>query len=71
MDEHLERLAKFKQLMPRYRDVNALGAVAGMIVTDEVANYASRQGLFVLSQSGESVVILNDANFDLKSGELT
>ncbi|MBL1211682.1 hypothetical protein, partial [Geminocystis sp. GBBB08] len=30
VDEHLERLGKFKELMPRYRDVNALGAVSGM-----------------------------------------
>ncbi|HAC64406.1 MAG TPA: DUF3782 domain-containing protein [Cyanothece sp. UBA12306] len=63
VDEHLERLAKFKQFMPRYRDVKALGAVAGMIVTNEVVNYAYRKGLFVLAQSGESVIILNDANF--------
>jgi hypothetical protein len=63
VDEHLERLAKFKQFMPRYRDVNALGAVAGMVVPQEVARYAYRQGLFVLAQSGESVIILNDAQF--------
>ena len=63
VDEHLERLTKFKQFMPRYRDVNALGAVAGMVVPQEVARYAYRRGLFVLAQSGESVVILNDAQF--------
>jgi len=63
VDEHLQRLAKFKRLMPRFRDVKALGAVAAMVVPDEVASYAYRQGLFVLVQSGESVVILNDAGF--------
>jgi hypothetical protein len=63
VDEHLERLTKFKQLMPRYRDVNALGAVAAMVVPEEVAHYAYRRGLFVLAQSGESVIILNDAQF--------
>ena len=63
VDEHLERLSKFKRLMPRYSDVQAMGAVAGMIVPDEVARYAYRQGLFVLAQSGDSVVILNDAKF--------
>jgi hypothetical protein len=63
VDEHLERLAKFKEFMPRYSDANALGAVAAMVVTDEVANYAYRRGLFVLAQSGESVIILNDAQF--------
>jgi hypothetical protein len=63
VDEHLERLTKFKQFMPRYRDVNALGAVAAMVVPEEVAHYAYRRGLFVLAQSGESVIILNDAQF--------
>jgi hypothetical protein len=63
VDEHLQRLAKFKRLMPRFRDVKALGAVAAMIVPDEVASYGCRQGLFVLVQSGENVIILNDAEF--------
>lgn len=63
VDEHLERLSKFKRLMPRYSDVRAMGAVAGMVVPDEVARYAYRQGLFVLAQSGDSVVILNDTRF--------
>ncbi|MBL1209395.1 DUF3782 domain-containing protein [Geminocystis sp. GBBB08] len=63
VDEHLERLGKFKELMPRYRDVNALGAVAGMIVPEHIGNYAYRKGLYVLAQSGENVVILNDSKF--------
>jgi hypothetical protein len=61
--EHLERLSKFKRLMPRYGDVRAMGAVAGMVVPNDVARYAYRQGLFVLAQSGDSVEILNDGNF--------
>ncbi len=67
VDEHLERLGKFKRLMPRYGDVRAMGAVAGMVVPHEVARYAYRQGLFVLAQSGNSVVILNDAKFEPQS----
>jgi hypothetical protein len=66
VDEHLERLGKFKRLMPRYAKVRALGAVAAMVVPREVGRYAYRQGLFVLAQSGESVVILNDAKFQPK-----
>ena len=64
VDEHLERLAKFKQFMPRYRDANALGAVAAMVVPEEVSRYAYRRGLFVLAQSGENVMILNNAQFE-------
>jgi hypothetical protein len=66
VDDHVQRLGKFKQFMPRYQDVKALGAVAGMVVTDEVADYAYRQGLFVLAQSGDGVVILNDEVFQPK-----
>ncbi|EDZ92876.1 conserved hypothetical protein [Limnospira maxima CS-328] len=63
INEHLERLEKFKRLMPRYSDVKAMGAVAGMVVPEEVASYGYRRGLFVLAQSGDSVVILNDDKF--------
>lgn len=38
-------------------------AVAGMVVPEEVARYAYRQGLFVMEQSGDSVIILNDDTF--------
>lgn len=63
IDEHLERLEKFKRLMPRYGDIRAMGAIAGMVVPEDVARYGYRRGLFVLAQSGDSVIILNDDNF--------
>ena len=66
VDEHLERLGKFKRLMPRYQDVRAMGAVAAMVVPQDVARYAYRQGLFVMAQSGDDMVILNDINFTPK-----
>ena len=66
VDEHLERLAKFKRLMPRYADVQAMGAVAAMVIPDDIARYAYRKGLFVLAQTGEIVEIRNDARFEPK-----
>lgn len=63
VDEHLERLSKLKRLMPRYRELRLLGAVAAMVVPPPVARYAYRKGLFVLAQSGETVRILNDERF--------
>ncbi|QLL29505.1 hypothetical protein D3A95_11650 [Thermosynechococcus sichuanensis E542] len=63
VDEHLERIAKFRRLAHQYRGTKLLGAVAGMIVPPEVARYAYRQGLFVLAQSGNGVAILNDRQF--------
>ena len=66
VDEHLQRLEKFKRLMPRYQNLKALGAVAAMVVEGEVANYAYNKGLFVLTQSGENMTILNSTEFKPK-----
>ena len=67
VNDHLKRLAKFKRLLPRYADVNAMGAVAAMVIPESVARYAERQGFFVLAQSGDDVVIINDAQFQPKT----
>lgn len=66
VDEHLERLVKFKRLLPRYQSFNILGAVAAMVIPSDVARYAYRKGLFVIAQSGEDLVILNDEKFTPK-----
>ncbi len=63
IDEHLERLNKFKQLMPRYRNYRTFGAIKAMTIPEDVASYAYCCGLFVLAQSGENIVILNDDKF--------
>ncbi len=67
VNDHLERIAKFKQLAHQYQSTKILGAVAGMVVPPDVARYAYRQGLFVLAQSGDGVVILNDDKFQPKA----
>ena len=67
VEMHIERLKKFKRLLPRYGDVRAMGAVAAMVVPKDVARYAYHRGLFVLAQSGESVVILNDGKFQART----
>ena len=67
VNEHLDRIRKFKQLAHQYQSTKILGAVAGMVVPPEVARYAYRQGLFVLAQSGDGVVILNDDKFQPKA----
>jgi hypothetical protein len=63
VDEHLQRLNKFKRLMPRYQNMKAFGAVAAMVVSEEVANYAYSKGLFVLTQSGDDMTITNSPEF--------
>ncbi len=63
VNEHLERMEKFKSLFPEYQKHQVMGAVAGMVMAEEVARYAYRKGFFVIGQKGETAVILNDDKF--------
>ncbi|MBK5962877.1 DUF3782 domain-containing protein [Thiocystis minor] len=66
VQEHLARLEKFKRLFPQYAGYRLMGAVAAMVLPDEVARFAYRQGLFVLAQSGDAILIRNDDRFTPK-----
>jgi len=63
IDDHIDRLTKLKRLLPRYADAKVMGAVAAMVIPDQVARYAYSKGLFVIGQSGEHLEIRNDAQF--------
>ncbi len=63
VNDHLERMDKFKPLFPEYADKKAFGAMAGMVISDNVAKYAYRKGFFVIAQRGDLAVILNDSKF--------
>lgn len=58
-----ERLTIFKEVFPRYHDMHVFGAVAGMSIEQEADIYAINQGLFVLTQSGENVTLVNPQDF--------
>ena len=64
VDEHLERLAVFKHYFPQLKNHTVLGAVAGMVIADEVRDYAHSKGLYVLAQSGDSMEIHNSEAFE-------
>ena len=66
VNEQLERLEKVKRLLPRYKDCRILGAVAGMVIPDNVATYAIRKGLYVIGQNGEHLELRNDISFAAK-----
>ncbi len=66
VNDHLERLAKFKRYFPEYSDKQVMGAVAAMVIPEDVARYAYKKGLFVITQSGEVMTILNDEQFEPK-----
>lgn len=63
VNEHLERLDKIKRLIPRYVENNIIGAVAGMVIPENVALYAIRKGLYVIGQNGEHLELSNPQNF--------
>lgn len=56
-------LQRFGDFFPEYAEKQLYGAVAGIGIESEADVYANRQGLFVLAESGDGVVILNDNNF--------
>ena len=64
VNEHLERLAKLKRLSPKYRNFKLMGALAAMVIPDNVARYAIAKGLFVIGQSGGHLEIRNAQSFE-------
>ncbi len=66
VQEHLERMEKFKHFYPEYSDRKAVGAVAGIVINRGVDRFAYKNGLFVIAQSGETVKLLNDGKFSPK-----
>ncbi|MDR0636911.1 MAG: hypothetical protein LBF87_07515 [Treponema sp.] len=56
IDEHVERMKKIRGYADRHHDQRKyLGAIAGMVVPDQVKAYAFKQGFPVLVPSGESM----------------
>lgn len=66
VNEHLARLEKIKRLMPRYKEHRISGAVAGMVIPDNVGAYAIRKGLYVMGQNGEHLELRNETVFVAK-----
>jgi len=65
--EFVQDLSHFRDFFPEYAQMAIYGAVAGIGIEAGADRYAYSQGLFVLAQSGETVVILNDAQFQPKA----
>lgn len=62
--EFLEcRLPIFKEVFSRYQSMEVLGAVAGMSIEQEADTYAIKRGLYVLTQSGDNIMLLNPPDF--------
>ena len=66
VNEHLERLEKFRIYFSEYKDITLHAAIAAMVMPEEVARYAYKKGMFVMAQNGESIDIKNDGKFNPK-----
>ena len=63
VDEFIEKLTRFKIAFPHYQNYRAYGAVAGIQINEGIDRYAYKKGLFVIKPSGDTVAIINDADF--------
>jgi len=58
VNKHIERLEKMRKHADLYGDKRTfLGAVAGVVVEDEVREYALNQGLYLIEPAGEDLTI--------------
>ncbi|APB32451.1 hypothetical protein GlitD10_0150 [Gloeomargarita lithophora Alchichica-D10] len=63
VDEFMAKLTRFKQSFPHYQTYLVYGAVAGIEINEGVDRYASKKGLFVIQPTGDTVAIINSAEF--------
>lgn len=64
--EHVERLGQFKRYFPEYKERKVIGAVGGIVIEEGADRYAYKKGMFVITERGESVKIVNDKKFKPK-----
>ncbi len=66
--DFLKDLAEFKHFFPEYQAYRVYGAVAGLEIIGQADKMAYRQGLFVLTVTGQNLVkIRNDKKFKPKN----
>ncbi len=64
VDAHVIRMEKLKRLLPLYKNHNALGCVAAMVMSQEVKSYAHSRGFYVMYQNGDGVDISKPEGFN-------
>ncbi|HIJ83652.1 MAG TPA: DUF3782 domain-containing protein [Magnetococcales bacterium] len=61
--DHLKRVREFKEFYEGEGGARVMGAVAGILIDNDVDKFAMNEGLFVIVQSGDSVKLANDGKF--------
>jgi len=66
VDGFMQKLSKFREWRPEYRDKIVYGAVAFIKANESSEVYAQRKKLFVIRAVGEGAVILNESGFEAR-----
>ena len=70
VNQHLTNLNKLKKMLPTYAEKKVMGAVAAMVLPDNVARYAYRKGLFVSQKETDRKFQDTDRKFQETSREI-
>ncbi|MBI2968371.1 MAG: DUF3782 domain-containing protein [Bacteroidetes bacterium] len=60
IDEHLDRIKKFKGFYPEYKTWKVYGAIGALLYTENSDEYARENGFFVLKATGEGLVVMDN-----------
>ena len=60
----IEKLKDAKNLMPRYKDNQIIGAIAYLRAEEESETFAQKQKLFAIRATGDSAAIVNSPDFE-------
>jgi len=68
VDKFVEnKLPKFKEIFPEYRERRIFGGMGALVVKEDVSRYAEKAGLYVLTQTSEGgAALINRKNFRAK-----
>jgi hypothetical protein len=67
VDGFLDTLNRFRLAFPHYGDYRIYGAVAAIEIDRGVDRYAYQRGLWVIKQTGDTVTLANDTDFQPRS----
>lgn len=63
VEDHEDRMSRFKEAFPQYADKGVLGGIAALTFDSDCHRYAFKRGLFVLKPMKGVAQILNDEGF--------
>jgi hypothetical protein len=66
IEELKEKIKSFKKIFKVYKKYKYYGVLAGFVIPKPIRKKAEQEGLFILTQSGEDIKLLNEKGFQPK-----